>query len=491
MLEGGSLDGALDGSGKLGGLGGGLRSGAPALGNISKFASVAGIIEDFSRLPNFEGMPDRSWHWRYELARRQRIVVNKSDSYWDLKRLCVCSRFPVPKRVKRKDGEWVETGSPGRIEAHWYGKGREDEASGKNNPLGYVWVQKCANPLSCFVCAPKIRLFRGLELKAACEAIIKKPCWSWFFLTLTAPHDWQTEAGPQIKAFQEAARRFKSGRWWQDFKDRWGIKDFHQIKAVELTADAPWSEKPTGIHWHSHSICFYERDGEFAPGEAAIMQSEAQARWVQCLKGAGIPIRSFFDALNIGLRLELPRKPKNNGSVVDAVNQAADYLSLGAVIEIAPGVRTKVTHREDRVTHWQFMELALTKYPYLQTRMVAVLKALKGRHWLHWTPGLKELCGLEDVSDEDIMKEHVSLPMADFKGDVWGFVDDRKAQSRVMAAVCEEVEREVDVSVPASVFEDDDALYARYKAVVRDAFVSVVRILVDGYDPLTGEELLE
>lgn len=459
----------------------------PSLGNISEFASIAEIIEDFSSLPTFEGLPEKGWHWRFELARRQRLVINKARAYGFLKRLCRCSRVPIPSSFKTKSGEVVKTGSPGQVEAHWYGQEKKDAISGINHPLGYVWLQKCANPLSCFVCAPKIRLYRGQEVKKACEAMIKKHGWGWFFLTLTAPHDWKTDPVPQTRLFQEAKRLLKTGRWWQDFKARWGIKTFHQIKALEVTDDAPWSENPSGVHVHEHSIDFYEREeGLFSPGEAAIMQAELQAKWVQCLLKVGIKVNNVSAALDIGLKLELPRKPKKH-FLESSIQQAADYLSLGAIIEITPGIKTKITHRADRITHWQLMELALTKYPQLQPRMVAILKALKGRHWLHWSPGLKALCGLGEVSDADIMKEKTTISMTGFNAETWGAIDDHKAQSRIMAAVCDDISSSLDLSAsPADLADDDEAL-ERYQSVVSESFARMVKVLKAGYDPLTGE----
>ena len=50
------------------------------------------------------------------------------------------------------------------------------------------------------------------------------------------------------------------------------------------------------------------------------------------------------------------------------------------------------------------MQMALTDKPELQWRLLKLIEAQKGRAHLYFSPGLKAMCGIDAVTDEEIMR---------------------------------------------------------------------------------------
>lgn len=426
---------------------------------LTEFASTTEIIDFFSEQVK---TPEGRQRLRWQLAWAQRREIFKAGLGDEFKSLVKCHAVPVPAFSKKKDGTYSKTGSPGCVEAHYYG-------GDGDRPIGYAWVYKDANALLCFVCAPKIRYYRAAEVQFACKAMIDLG-YSWCFWTFTAPHNLFTDPDTQVKKFNEAKRLLKSGRWWKDFKKRWGYE--HCIDAVEMTDDHPRSIKKSGCHWHSHDLPFFLRD-PLTADEAAAMQAEVATRWVDCLLKVGLCTEEKkADALAHAFRLDRPRKPKKTVEL-------AAYLAKGASCELTPGIFTKIGRIPARITHWELMTLAFSGvYPELVPRALAVMRALKGKHWLHWTPGLRRLVGLEDVSDQEIMEERKSLPVYQFKGDSWRKVDSQKWQVNLLNAAIRDLKKKgFDLSLSPEELDEDKI------KVIHTVFADNMRKVGLGVDP--------
>lgn len=405
------------------------RGRASPLGSLTEFAVVPEIIEDFS---SYENRVKQRWR----LAWAQREAIFKAGMANEFKSLVKCHAVPVLPFSRKKDGTYSSTGSPGCVEAHYYGQSDE-------RPVGYAWLHKDSNALICFLCAPKIRYYRSQEVMAACLSMMEQG-YGWFFLTFTAPHDLNTDPCQQVKLFNKAMQLFKAGNSffghkWEYFKKGCGFE--HQISAKELTDDSPTSVKKSGCHWHAHVLIFFRKDVFFSnPMAIRKLRKELALRWVACLEKVGLcPLEKRKAALRHAFRLDVPRKPKNP---IEDAEKAAKYVAKGAACEISPGIFTKNGRLPDRISHWEVMALAFSgRFPGLVPRALAIMKALKGKDWLRWTPGLKKLCGLEEVSDEEIMQEKKSLPVYQFKGDSWQKVDRQKWQINLLNAVIRDLKK--------------------------------------------------
>lgn len=401
-----------------------------SLGSLTKFAVHSEIIEDFSSYKNRVKL-------RWRLAWAQREAIFKAGMTDEFKSLVKCHAVPVPRFSKKKDGTYSKTGSPGCIEAHYYGQSDE-------RPVGYAWLNKDGNALICFLCAPKIHYYRVQEVQTACLSMMKQG-YGWVFLTFTAPHDLTTDPRQQVKRFNKAMRIFKAGNSffghkWEYFKQKYGFE--HQISARELTDDSPTSVKKSGCHWHTHALVFFRKDIFFSnPTAVRKVRHEMAARWVACLEKVGLcsPEKKKA-ALRHAFRLDVPRKPK---TPIEDAERAALYVAKGASCEISPGIFTKTGRLPARISHWEVMALAFSgRYPRLVPRALAIMRALKGKDWLRWTAGLKKLCGIEDITDQEIMKEKKSLPVYQFSGESWRKVDSQKWQMNLLNGVLRDLKKQ-------------------------------------------------
>lgn len=419
------------------------------------------LLTKFSSTPeNIGEIEKNNARIRYYLAYLQRRMLAEVAGKDEFKSLKRCGSRPIPAYSRKKNGERVKTKSPGYITVGDFSAVPADD--GQERPgvrYGYKWLQHCASSHLCFVCAPKIRARRAEEIAAICRKM-----WAlgyrWLFVTDTAPHYLDQEPEAQVKIFQRATRAAYSGRWWDDFIAEYGYVG--QICGTEMTVPIRLAGS-TGTHWHRHRIIFFDRDGEdFTPEEAAEIRAKLADRWVHCLQRVGLEARTGWDDVRrIGIGVELPRSG-------DQAADAAKYVSKGASCELSPGIFAKQGRAAGRVSHWEFIAIALiTGDKAMQGRAVAIMRALAGRHWLHVSKGVQKIAGIKLQSEQDIMREQEPTPTvfefdgeAEARGVVWWKINKYKMQREVLEAA----ERIMD-------------------------FETVARMCCDGYHPETGEPL--
>lgn len=426
----------------------------------------------------------KSGHYRnlrYWLSMRQRQEIIRAGMYQDFKSLCGCGRYPIPATVKTKDGRTVKTGSPGKIQLNWY----KPEDGSDHPPLAFAWARHCASPMLCFLDAPVIHWHRSQEVQKICEKMVLDG-YAVQFWTFTAPHDLHTDPIKQREAFQKAIRRLRQGRMWTLFVKKYCVE--HHIRAVEMTDDAPNSGQKSGCHFHFHFIVFC-RHKPFTEAEADEMRRFISLRWVRFLVEEGLiedSVEKQMDALKYGFRLDLPRKPKQKKKTIE---ELASYIAKGASCEMTPGIFMKNGRMPMRISHWELMALALIKYPEAIPRMLAVMRALQGVHWLQFSPGLREMCKVEKVSDEEILKKKNAPCVRDFTQDEWNLIDDVKYQRRVIESIvdqCKSAGYDIsDLDVVGKHLDDEDRRVQDLRWVV----IYTIDQIKYGCDPDTGELL--
>lgn len=421
------------------------------LGILSEFASHVEITEDFQ--------PRATARLRYFLSLLQHRLLKKSGANSSLKSLYACQAKAIPAQKKLPNGEVVKTGSPGHVTVGDYSDSIDYDGNSGKLRYGFKWVRHCANPLLCFVCAPKIRSHRSYEIKAICSSMYEKG-YRWLFVTFTAPHYEDIDSEAQIQKFQKAARKLKSGRWWENFKKKTGYVG--QIRATELTVPIHLKGS-TGDHWHHHNIMFFDRKGiAFTEEESIEINEMLSKRWVECLQSVGIECRTDWDDVEkFGLNVELPHSS-------DRGEKAAEYAAKGAAIELSPGIFTKGGRKQERVSHWEFMAYALLSgKKELQERALKIMTALKGRHWIHVSKEIIEISGIRLTDDEEIMRDdkktenvfEFTKQQAEF-GVEWWKINYYKMQRDVLEAA----ESGMDIE-------------------------TAIRKVCKGFHPLTGEDL--
>lgn len=251
----------------------------------------------------------------------------------------------------------------------------------------YTDLVICGSVWACPVCAAKVQERRREEIARAID-------WAYandlqpVMVTLTFPHySWQKLSkllGQQAIALQ----RLRAGQPWKRFQTRYGYRGM--IRSLELTHGA------NGWHPHTHELWFVRRDAD-----PVAMLVEIIKRWESACIRAGL-----LDPKNQS-QLEAFRAHsvdvKGNCSASDYLAKQDDSRHWGADREIAKAStkqgRSKGVHPfgllakagdGDRRSARLFLSYAL---------------AMKWRRQIHWSKGLKDAVGINDVGDEELAEE--------------------------------------------------------------------------------------
>jgi len=245
----------------------------------------------------------------------------------------MCGRSPVP-------GE--------KIELRFNGETGEAFYSGLAT-CGSVWV--------CPVCAARISGERREELRAALR-IAEHARLGYALATFTLQHTPQDSLEDLNQALNEAYRKTKSGRAWQEFVERWGLVG--TVTAYEVTRG------PAGWHPHKHVLLFFTRS--LSEAELAEVRE-----WLAARFGAEL------DKLG---RYASPI----HGVDVRSTSAAVDYVTKWGLEGELTGSESKNGHG-----HTPFQLLAL--YEQGDKSAGAAFReyaeATKGLAQLRWSKGLK------------------------------------------------------------------------------------------------------
>ena len=369
--------------------------------------------------------------------------------YWTNKKLakekalsgCMCNA--LPSSGKRKDGTIYSTGMPGYLEIHNYVNESDilevNESGAKHS---YVGMQRCGSALRCPVCGARVRYKRREEIQEIAR-VMTKAGYSFVFQTLTAPHEYGTDPQEFIKKFQEANRELKKSRSWELFAERWKVR--HYLRAVEVTDDKPDSKRKSGIHFHSHSIIFLERQF-LTEAEAKRFRDELADLWCRALLHKKVRLITEADrekTFKHGVNVQRP-KVATQGELSDPalIQDLIEYVCKGASFEMSPGtISGKSGRKSERISHWELMRLALTERQDLQHRLFSILTALKGLAHLTPSKGLRAFCGIEEISDEEIVKGKKETLVYAFDTDesqhLWKTIKKTGQQKPVLVAIDE------------------------------------------------------
>lgn len=380
------------------------------------------------------------------------------------KNLRFCNCHPTPAQGRRKDGSFYDTGMPGHIQIHAYDDASKIAELGEQKPThAYVGLKRCSSPMRCPACGARIRYVRREEVQKVSNIMIKHG-FSYLFVTLTAPHNVDTDPKEFISKFQEANREMKKTDW-KKFKEEWGLA--YYVRSIEVTDDKPGPGFKTGVHFHSHTVNFCERPA-FTAAEASTFRDELAAKWVAALLKVGLITESEKEkTFKHGVDVQRP-KVKEQGELSDPalIQKLVEYISKGAAFELSPGtIGGKSGRKDKRISHWELMRIALTERPDLQPRLLNIIQALKGLAHMQYSRGLRDFCGLKEVTDEQIMRGEADTMIYAFDTDeketVWKTVKKFGQQKILLTAL-----------------EDHDV----------ETVIDIIRF---GADPISGELLSE
>jgi hypothetical protein len=260
--------------------------------------------------------------------------------------------------------------------------------SAKRKSANYRNLFTCGSVWMCPVCGAKISEGRRAELSEA----VSRTTLTKVMVTFTLQHDRNDRLTDLRTALNDAYRRLKSGRIWQDFKADYGL--VASVAATEIT----WG-KANGWHIHKH-VLFFSSVPE-ASFDVGGFTAALVSRYTGILDQAGRYASDLY-----GVKVQLGDR------------KAGDYVSKwGLEHEI-----TKANLKKGRAGYspFELLELYQEGKSWAGVLFREYALAMKGRHQLEWSRGGRAALGLGAeqtdlelaAAEED--KDDVVLAVLDF-----------------------------------------------------------------------------
>jgi hypothetical protein len=243
-------------------------------------------------------------------------------------------------------------------------------------------VQTCGSIWACPICAKRIATQRGKEISQIIDYMAEAGNVA-IMVSNTARHT----ANDSLKAFKTkfkaAHRMFVQSKRWRDLKEKFGI--VHSIKAVEGT----WGLE-NGWHYHQHSILFLNADKLKASSLTvfSVWVIAARALWLECLKKNGLDGIGEI-AFDVQAEHDVKETYLAKLGLEDETANLDHELSSG---HNKTGGGAKI---------WQILQKSWEGDTLASELYIDWVEAMSGDQWITMSDGLKELCGVDDMSDDD------------------------------------------------------------------------------------------
>ena len=335
-----------------------------------KLQKIQAIFPEISSLIKAKGRADY-------LANAQKKERYRKAANHSLKK-CGCQVVPS-ERKNRKTGEVIQTKAPGTAQVKSFPGGG----------MGWTWLVRCASVWFCPVCAPKIMSRRRQELQTGIE-IFQRQKFYFAFVTLTIPHAHGVPLVEYMEKLQSVLKRFRSGKSWTNIKKRIGMRGY--IRAQEVTCG-----KRSGWHPHFHELFVLEK--KLSKAEQADLTDFLKRRWVRLCTEEGItPVEKERDHMRYGVDVRC-------GS--DPVSQ--EYLAKTVSWELS-SLTTKAAREQERFQPLALAAMMTDKEASTKEKAWAIhlwaeyMVGMYGRVAVYWSPGLKNFCGITELSDAELLE---------------------------------------------------------------------------------------
>ena len=243
-------------------------------------------------------------------------------------------------------------------------------------------VQTCGSIWACPVCSKRIATQRGKEISRAIDYMTEDGNVA-IMVTNTARHGHQYTLKLFKNRFKAAHRRFVQTRRWKNLKARLGIK--HSIKAVEGT----WGIE-NGWHYHQHAILFVSADmlAAAADGEFQKWVEDARQLWIECLEKEGLDGIGEI-AFDVQADHDVKKTYLSKLGLDDETSSLDHELSAGHN-KTSGGAKI-----------WQLLDKSWQGDVHAGELYQEWVEAMTGDNWITFSHGLKELCGIEEIADEE------------------------------------------------------------------------------------------
>ena len=253
-------------------------------------------------------------------------------------------------------------------------------------------LQRCYSVWNCPICSMTITEGRRTELKQGLS--------NWtdagghaYLVTFTSSHHRGDDLDHLVNCQKKAFKKFWEKTITVKRLKRLGYKG--RIVATEV----PWGEK-NGWHPHYHMIFFFDHEIN-----AQGLQTELAIQWQDACIKAGAKAPDLIHGVDV-----------RNGTY------AAKYVSKwGLEEEVTKGHLKKGLNGS--LTPFDLLRGASTNNHY-KTLFKEFADVFKGKQQLVWSKGLKELLGIKQVTDEELIEEteKTSIEVRELPLKIWDLI---------------------------------------------------------------------
>lgn len=257
-------------------------------------------------------------------------------------------------------------------------------ASGDRLKLGGLYT--CTSVWACPLCAAVIQERRRPEL-------VQLVAWAnhnWLqaaMVTLTFPHQIGDDLERLLECQALALRLFRMGRAWTRLKKFSRYRG--HVRSLELT------DGDNGWHPHTHELFIIAHDVD-----QARFTAEVREQWESACFRAGLldlsdlrQVLAFRDH-SVDIRFDCKDS--------DYLAKQDDSRKWGIDHEVAKA-STKAGRRAGVHPHGLLLRAGAGD-TVAGARYIEFITAMKGKQQLRWSPGLKAACGLNDVTDAELVE---------------------------------------------------------------------------------------
>jgi len=262
----------------------------------------------------------------------------------------------------------------------------------KSDQAYFEGVATCGSVWLCPVCNRRIAFERGELIRKATGAGFKM-----ILLTATLQHTRRDQLADVLDALKLALRKLKQGRWWREFRDRWGVQAY--VSSYEITFG-----HANGWHPHTHILIFLDDEIDID-----VFWSELVSRYVHVVEKTG-RYASKYHAVDA---------KKAGGSEV------ASYMTKWAGSDVAFEMTGSQNKKRGGLSFWELVASGESDLVHEYASATCGLKSLT------WSHGAKELLGLNVADPEDVDRIDPEL-VADIPTDVWNVIRSRALQGFIL-----------------------------------------------------------
>lgn len=258
------------------------------------------------------------------------------------------------------------------------------KADGDRVKLGGLFT--CTNVWACPLCAAVIQERRRPEL-------IQLVAWAnhnWLqaaMITLTFPHQVEDRLQDLLERQAEALVLFRKGRGWERLKKFSRYRG--HVRSLELTTG------DNGWHPHTHELYIVAHDVD-----QARFTAEVREQWESACIRAGLldlsDLRQVLAFRDHAVDIRFDCKDS------DYIAKQDDSRKWGIDHEVAKA-STKAGRRSGVHPHGLLLQAGAGDTAAGE-RYIEFITAMKGKNQLRWSRGLKAACGLEDVTDAELVE---------------------------------------------------------------------------------------